>query len=128
MKNSRGTRGLSVALLLASVALVGASTPAGAAVKAESHEGGYGESGDCEYDGYCGDYQGSGSQEYDQNYGSRDDRNRSRNRNRGAFSPGPFDDSPVDAFNGNTICLPGSTCYTDDRQNPPPNQGRTGGE
>lgn len=30
---------------------------------------------------------------------------------RGSFSPGPFDRSPVDAFNGNTVCLPGSTCY-----------------
>lgn len=32
-------------------------------------------------------------------------------KHRGNFSPGPFEDSPVDAFNGNTICLPGSTCY-----------------
>jgi hypothetical protein len=30
---------------------------------------------------------------------------------RGNFSPGPFEDSPVDAFNNNTVCLPGSTCY-----------------
>lgn len=32
-------------------------------------------------------------------------------KHRGNFSPGPFEDSPVDAFNNNTICLPGSTCY-----------------
>lgn len=69
------------------------------------------------YDGDCGD------QSYDQ--WRNEDRNRNRNRNRGAFSPGPFDDSPVDAFNGNVICLPGSTCYSDDRrrdENPPPEQ------
>ena len=67
----------------------------------------YGDGGRC-YDGEWS------SQEYDQWNGN--DRNRNRDRNRGAFSPGPFDDSPVDAFNGNTICLPGSNCYTDDRQ------------
>lgn len=54
-----------------------------------------------------------GRQDYDQ--WNNEDRNRNRNRNRGAFSPGPFDDSPVDAFNGNTVCLPGSTCYGDRR-------------
>lgn len=69
----------------------------------------YDDRGDCDWEG-CYD------QRYDQNYGSRDDRNRNRNRNRGAFSPGPFDRSPVDAFNGNTVCLPGSTCYSDDRR------------
>lgn len=53
------------------------------------------------------------NQEYDQ---WNSDQNNHNRRNRGAFSPGPFDDSPVDAFNGNTICLPGSTCYTDDRR------------
>lgn len=57
---------------------------------------------DC-YDGEC--Y----SQEYDQNYGSGDDRNRNQGRERGAFSPGPFDDSPVDAFNN--LCMPGATCH-----------------
>lgn len=31
---------------------------------------------------------------------------------RGSFSPGPFDRSPVDAFNNN--CLPGATCYYGD--------------
>ena len=62
---------------------------------------------DCE-DGQ-GDYGGYGS---DYGHNRRDD----RNRNRGAFSPGPFEDSPVDAFNGNTICLPGSYCTPDDRQ------------
>lgn len=75
------------------------------------------------YDGDCGD------QSYDQ--WRNEDRNRNRNRNRGAFSPGPFDDSPVDAFNGNVICLPGSTCYSDDRrrdENPPPEEQRTRSE
>jgi hypothetical protein len=59
-----------------------------------------------------------GDECYEQDYDqwNNEDRNRNRNRNRGAFSPGPFDDSPVDAFNGNVICLPGSTCYQDDRQ------------
>jgi hypothetical protein len=52
------------------------------------------DEGDCDWRGDCG------GQEYDQNYGSRDDRNRNRNRDRGAFSPGPFRDSPV------TICAP----------------------
>ncbi len=64
-----------------------------------------------------------GGQNYEDQW-SNEDRNRNRNRNRGAFSPGPFDDSPVDAFNGNVICLPGSTCHTDDRQRdePPPDE------
>lgn len=57
--------------------------------------------------------------EYEQDYSSND-RNRNRERNRGAFSPGPFDRSPVDAFNGNTVCLPGSTCYSD--REPPPDE------
>lgn len=61
--------------------------------------------------------------EYGSDYSS-EDRNRNRHRNRGAFSPGPFDDSPVDAFNGNTICLPGSTCNIDDRRrDEPPDEG-----
>lgn len=62
-------------------------------------------------EGYCDDNGDCYSQNYDQNYGSRDDRNRNRNRDRGAFSPGPFRDSPVDAFNG--VCMPGATCYYD---------------
>lgn len=68
-----------------------------------------------------GDY--SGDQDYEDQW-SNEDRNRNRQRDRGAFSPGPFDDSPVDAFNGNVVCLPGSTCYTDDRQRdrPPPGE------
>lgn len=63
------------------------------AAATESHDG-----GECDdWNGDCGD---GYEQRYDQNYGSRDDRNRNRNRDRGAFSPGPFRDSPV------TICLP----------------------
>lgn len=49
------------------------------------------EWGDC--------YQG----EYEQDYGSYD-RNRNRERNRGAFSPGPFDRSPID-FSGSCFSL-----------------------
>jgi hypothetical protein len=33
---------------------------------------------------------------------------------RGSFSPGPFDRSPVE-ITGNTVCMPGATCYA----NPP---------
>lgn len=66
------------------------------------------------------DYEG-GDQSYEDQW-SNEDRNRNRNRNRGAFSPGPFDDSPVDAFNGNVVCLPGSTCYADRGDEPPPNE------
>jgi hypothetical protein len=58
----------------------------------------YDDGGDCDWEGDCG------GQDYDQNYGSRDDRNRNRNRNRGAFSPGPFDRSPID-FSGSCISL-----------------------
>lgn len=71
---------------------------------------------------YDEDCDGGGDQNYEDQW-SNEDRNRNRNRNRGAFSPGPFDDSPVDAFNGNVVCLPGSTCYSDDRRRgdePPP--------
>lgn len=59
---------------------------------------------------------------YDQ-WNNRDE-NRNRNRNRGSFSPGPFDRSPVDAFNGNTVCLPGSTCYSDRQDERPPEEYR----
>lgn len=41
--------------------------------------------------------------EYDQSYDSYD-RNRNRDRNRGAFSPGPFDRSPID-FSGSCFSL-----------------------
>lgn len=73
----------------------------------------YDDGGDCDWRGDCG------GQEYDQNYGSRDDRNRNRNRDRGAFSPGPFRDSPV------TICLPyscnsGGEQSGGNRENQPP--------
>lgn len=76
-----------------------------------------------EYGGCDPNYEPCGGQNYEDQW-SNEDRNRNRNRNRGAFSPGPFDDSPVDAFNGNVICLPGSTCYSDDRRRdePPPEE------
>ena len=68
-----------------------------------------------EYDGECwdGDCYGRGDR-YEHDYSSND-RNRTRGRDRGAFSPGPNDDS----FNGNTVCLPGSTCYSDRRDQEP---------
>lgn len=53
---------------------------------------------DCSGDSYENDWGGS-------------DRNRNRGRDRGAFSPGPFRDSPVDAFNN--VCMPGATCSYD---------------
>lgn len=105
-----------------------------ARVQVASHEyggdGGYDGGGECwdEYDCRGREYgDGDGySQRYDQNYGSRDDRNRNRNRDRGAFSPGPFRDSPV------TICLP-YACNSggeqsggnrnDRRDEPPPDEG-----
>lgn len=67
----------------------------------------------------CYEYGDCEGQGYDQ--WNNQDENRNRNRNRGSFSPGPFDRSPVDAFNGNTVCLPGSTCYSD--REPPPEEG-----
>lgn len=53
-------------------------------------------------------------------YGNGNDQRRCHNGQncRGSFSPGPFEDSPVDAFNGN--CLPGATCYYDGRQGQEP--------
>lgn len=63
----------------------------------------------------CYEYGDCGGDEYRHDYSSRD-RNRNRGRDRGAFSPGPNDDS----FNGNTVCLPGSTCYTDGRRDEEP--------
>lgn len=71
---------------------------------------------ECYEYGDCG-----GGQSYEDQW-SNEDRNRNRNRNRGAFSPGPFDRSPVDAFNGNTVCLPGSTCYSGRRDDAPPDE------
>jgi hypothetical protein len=56
------------------------------------------------WDGECydrGDSYGNGRYDYD--YGSHD-RRRNERRNRGAFSPGPFDDSPVTII----ICPPGT--------------------
>ena len=44
-----------------------------------------------------------GGGRYEQDYGSYD-RNRNRERNRGAFSPGPFDRSPID-FSGSCFSL-----------------------
>lgn len=72
----------------------------------------------------CYEYGDCGSGQSYEDQWSNEDRNRNRNRNRGAFSPGPFDRSPVDAFNGNTVCLPGSTCYSDRRDEPPPEEYR----
>lgn len=67
---------------------------------------------------------GGGYYEDEDNWGG-EDRNRNRGRDRGAFSPGPFRDSPVDAFNN--VCMPGATCHYDDRQRnePPPDERET---
>lgn len=77
-----------------------------------------------DYDDGCWEGECSGGGQNYEDQWSNEDRNRNRDRNRGAFSPGPFDDSPVDAFNGNTICLPGSTCYGDRGDEPPPEERR----
>jgi hypothetical protein len=37
---------------------------------------------------------------------------------RGSFSPGPFDRSPIE-ITGNTVCMPGATCYGDGKPPPP---------
>lgn len=42
-----------------------------------------------------------GDNDYRQDYGS-EDRNRNRHRNRGAFSPGPFDRSPIEMHD---VCI-----------------------
>lgn len=89
--------------------------------------GGYDDGGDCwdEYDCRGREYgPGDSRDRYDQNYGSRDDRNRNRHRNRGAFSPGPFDRSPVTII----ICPPGTQyCGSDGgrgQDQPPPDEQR----
>jgi hypothetical protein len=73
----------------------------GAGVAWADHDGRGYERDRC-YEGDCSD------QEYDQ--WNSEQRNHN-GRERGAFSPGPFDDSPVDAFNG--VCMPGATCHYD---------------
>lgn len=64
-------------------------------VELVSHE--YRDGGDCEWEGDCGGQYSSGG---DYGHNRRDD----RHRNRGAFSPGPFDRSPVD-FSNSCISL-----------------------
>lgn len=54
------------------------------------------DDGDCDWNGDCGD------DSYHNEYGNRGDQN--RRRNRGSFSPGPFDRSPVTII----ICPPGT--------------------
>lgn len=61
-----------------------------------------GENGSCDREGNC-----------------NDQRKCQGDNCRGSFSPGPFDRSPVDAFNNN--CMPGATCYYGD-----PNKGKNG--
>ena len=72
----------------------------------------------------CNDSGDCYEQDYNNDYGNRGDN--SQGRERGAFSPGPFDDSPVDAFNN--ACLPGATCYyernPDERREPEQRSGR----
>lgn len=76
-----------------------------------SHQ--YDGGGDCDWSGQCG-----GGDEYRHDY-SNHDRNRNRQRDRGAFSPGPFRDSPV------VICAPyscnsGGEQSGGNRENQPP--------
>lgn len=77
-----------------------------ARVQVASHE----YEGDCDWSGDCGD------DSYRNDYSSRD-RHRNERRNRGAFSPGPFDRSPVTII----ICPPGTPyCGSDGGQNDQP--------
>lgn len=82
-------------VLLAFVGLLAVCTPGEddhslGRIQLVSHE-------DCDdWNGDCGDYSSGG----DYGHNRRDD----RNRNRGAFSPGPFDRSPVD-FSNSCISL-----------------------
>lgn len=69
--------------------------------------------GDCDWSGQC-----YGGDEYEHDYSNRD-HNRNRGRERGAFSPGPFDDSPVTI---GPVCMPGSTCHFEPR----PQEGGSG--
>lgn len=56
-------------------------------------------------------------EEYDYDYGNKGDN--SRNRERGAFSPGPFDRSPVD-IHDNYVCIsPNCERKDDGRQREP---------
>lgn len=75
-----------------------------------SHE--YRDGGDCDWEGNCGDGSYSGG---DYGHNRRDD----RNRNRGAFSPGPFDRSPID-FSDSCISLDCSGREKKDRRDEPP--------
>lgn len=74
----------------------------------------YDDGGDCDWNGDCGD------DSYRNDYSSND-RHRNERRNRGAFSPGPFDRSPVTII----ICPPGTQyCGSDGgRGNEPPDEG-----
>jgi hypothetical protein len=70
------------------------------------------DEGDCDWSGDCGD------DSYHNEYGNRGDQN--RRRNRGSFSPGPFDRSPVTII----ICPPGTQyCGSDGgRPDQPPEE------
>lgn len=75
----------------------------------------YDEQPQCYDDGYCDDdnYQSGGD------YSSRD-RHRNERRNRGAFSPGPFDRSPVTIW----FCPQPNSCNNGDGSQPPDNEGQ----
>lgn len=81
-------------------------------------DGGYGAGRYDECDPSWDDCSGDS---YRNDYSSRD-RHRNERRNRGAFSPGPFQDSPVTII----ICPPGTQyCGSDggQGQEPPPDEG-----
>lgn len=58
---------------------------------------------------------------YDEDNWGGEDRNRNRGRNRGAFSPGPFDRSPIDMRNA-CISLDCSGREPDRGEQPPPEE------
>ena len=111
--------GVIILLVLAFIGLLAVCTPGEddhtlGKIQLVSHE--YRDGGDCEWEGDCGDGYYSGG---DYGHNRRDD----RNRNRGAFSPGPFDRSPVD-FSNSCISLDCSGRERDrrDRERPPPDE------
>lgn len=80
----------------------------------------YHDQGRCYDDGYCDGGGSDNNRGYD---GGQGDNENSRRRNRGAFSPGPFDRSPID-FSNSCISLDcsGREKNRDDRKQPGPSQ------
>lgn len=106
------TRSL-IAIGFAVAALVTPARPAAATADTPRH---HEERPRC-WDDDCDDRDGDGYSGGDYGHNRRDD----RNRNRGAFSPGPFDRSPVD-FSNSCISLDcsGREKRRDDSEQPGP--------